>query len=550
MQIVRGVIKHSPGAVISTVQLSHTKGADGDGERRITGLANTPIVDRYNEVITLEALRDAIPEFKKNPMMLFMHSMANPIGLYDSFAIVESKRAIKSGLELSGTIGTNFEPAERAWTMAQQRILRAMSIGFIPHKWEMREIDNKRTGKKQPVLHYTLIELLENSLVSIPANSGALFTVDKGALVDVTPIPEKLNHLSDLNELIGACRQLGLFEHEQKHTVAWEHGIPQERGAPWDLATTYQRVYAHATTTADGFDFVAYRGAFAYVRNPDDASSYQFLHHDVDAGVLVVNLRACRAAIAALAGACGGADLPPLHARSVYDHLAQHVRSDFAETIPPLEDLQSLGDSELIIDACSSDTCELSLQDVELVCKAFAVGGVSKGVQDVRAAADTVDDDEDDMLAAGPAGGVTRSKLDQFRGDPDADPDEGDPWMKNLHTMRVAKLHAEDGTEFGHVAIDETTGRLTLLGAKLAARDTSDDDPDDDDQDEGSVPASWQRTIRREMDEMRQMISDVVRVNKLLLERLAGDADDDQDDDDQDDEIDNRRHARRSTHAA
>ena len=120
--------------------------------------------------------------------------------------------------------------------------------------------------------------------------------------------------------------------------------------------------------------------------------------------------------------------------------------------------------------------------------------------------------------------------------------------MKNLHTMRVAKLHAEDGTEFGHVAIDETTGRLTLLGAKLAARDTSDDDPDDDDQDEGSVPASWQRTIRREMDEMRQMISDVVRVNKLLLERLAGDdTDDDQDDDD---EIDNRRHARRSTHAA
>ncbi len=78
------------------------------------------------------------------------------------------------------------------------------------------------------------------------------------------------------------------------------------------------------------------RSIYAWVDpngDPETKSSYRFPHHHGVKGP--ANVRACIAGIAALNGARGGADVPDADRKSVYDHLAGHLR-DADREVPEL----------------------------------------------------------------------------------------------------------------------------------------------------------------------------------------------------------------------
>lgn len=121
-------------------------------------------VDRVGDVIVASGwdLRD----FRKNPVALFGHDSGKPpIGVWENVR-VEGKRLIGK-LKLASAGTSPFIDTLRS--LLEQRILRAVSVGFMPTKAE--PINPDRPYGPQRFLKTALFEC---SLVSIPANPNAL----------------------------------------------------------------------------------------------------------------------------------------------------------------------------------------------------------------------------------------------------------------------------------------------------------------------------------------------------------------------------------------
>jgi HK97 family phage prohead protease len=132
-------------------------------------IASDETVDRYNTIIRASGWE--LGNFVRNPVILFGHEgRALPIG---------KGRAWVSGSQLR--LDVEFLPEELN-PMAEQamRILDAglmgVSVGFNPIAYEYNE--SRETGTAEdfffPPLDFTRTELLEVSVVTIPANPSAL----------------------------------------------------------------------------------------------------------------------------------------------------------------------------------------------------------------------------------------------------------------------------------------------------------------------------------------------------------------------------------------
>lgn len=170
LQFVRGKIKSVVLADFKAVADAST------GTVRISGFANTPVKDRYQEVVEVVAFASSLERFMKNPVMLWSHNMRDPIGLWDDVSLKPD------GLYVSGLIHTQFPSGKLVADMAEAGLVRGLSIGFIELAGEWDEEDT---------YHITDLDLLEVSVVSIPANQEALFRVDGGKCTDIFVLPEE-----------------------------------------------------------------------------------------------------------------------------------------------------------------------------------------------------------------------------------------------------------------------------------------------------------------------------------------------------------------------
>lgn len=120
-------------------------------------------VDRYGDII--DAKGWVLANFKKNPIALFGHSNGFPIGTWSNLRIEGGKLIGTLKLAARGTSAR----IDELISLVEQGILRAVSVGFIPIKSEPINPDRPYGPQK-----YTKQELLETSLVSVPANPAAL----------------------------------------------------------------------------------------------------------------------------------------------------------------------------------------------------------------------------------------------------------------------------------------------------------------------------------------------------------------------------------------
>jgi HK97 family phage prohead protease/HK97 family phage major capsid protein len=120
-------------------------------------------VDRYGDSIVASGWD--LTSFKKNPIALFAHSHDYPIGTWTNLRVEGEKLIGKLKLAERGTSAR----IDELIGLVEQGILRAVSVGFMPKKSEPMNPDKPYAGQK-----YLKQELLETSLVSVPANPSAL----------------------------------------------------------------------------------------------------------------------------------------------------------------------------------------------------------------------------------------------------------------------------------------------------------------------------------------------------------------------------------------
>jgi HK97 family phage prohead protease len=121
-------------------------------------------VDRYGDIIETEGWQ--LANFKKNPIALFGHDPLFPVGKWRNIKVNDN--ALRGSLEIA-PLGTS-DRIDEIRKLVDANILCSVSVGFSPLEYE------PRTGDEFGYV-YTKQELIECSLVSIPANSNALLQV-------------------------------------------------------------------------------------------------------------------------------------------------------------------------------------------------------------------------------------------------------------------------------------------------------------------------------------------------------------------------------------
>jgi HK97 family phage major capsid protein/HK97 family phage prohead protease len=137
-----------------------TAAGGGDGLEFVLSDAT---VDRYGDIVDPKGWD--LKWFKKNPIALFGHSSSFPIGTWSDVRVEGGKLLARLNLAAKGTSAR----LDELISLVEQGILRAVSVGFRPI--EAEPIDKDRPYAAQ---RYLKQELLETSLVSVPANPAAL----------------------------------------------------------------------------------------------------------------------------------------------------------------------------------------------------------------------------------------------------------------------------------------------------------------------------------------------------------------------------------------
>lgn len=119
-------------------------------------------VDRYGDVIVPDGWQ--LKNFKKNPIALFGHDSSFIVGHWTNVRVEAGKLLGKLRLLPAGV----SERLDEIRAAVEAGVLRAVSVGFRPLETEPLE------GSKNGGLKFLKSELLECSLVSIPANPAAL----------------------------------------------------------------------------------------------------------------------------------------------------------------------------------------------------------------------------------------------------------------------------------------------------------------------------------------------------------------------------------------
>lgn len=144
-------------SVISKVQKGET------GTLKITGYASTSDKDRAGDVIPPSAWtkNGGLDNYGKNPILLFNHNYSKPIGKTTEVTVDEN------GLHIEAEISKSAE----IYSLIEDGVLRTFSVGFM-----VKDLDYI------PETDGFIIkdaELLEVSVVSVPCNQDATFSLKK-----------------------------------------------------------------------------------------------------------------------------------------------------------------------------------------------------------------------------------------------------------------------------------------------------------------------------------------------------------------------------------
>lgn len=146
--------------------LVHIKAID-ESRRLIRGTATTPTPDRMGDV--MEPLGALFPP--ELPLLLH-HRKETPVGIARFSAPTRKGIDFEAELPLIEEPGPVKDEVDRAWQSVKHKLIRGVSIGF-------RVLDDAIEPLKSGGLRFLKTEILELSLVTVPANQDATLSIVK-----------------------------------------------------------------------------------------------------------------------------------------------------------------------------------------------------------------------------------------------------------------------------------------------------------------------------------------------------------------------------------
>ena len=145
-----------------------------ESKRQISYLVSDETPDRMGDVIRVKGWD--LSQYKKNPVILWAHDGASvpPIGRSENVRRRYSPTArLTADVEFAPREAYEF--ADTIYQLANRGFIKATSVGFLPKETE--EVDEKmrqKLGMGRYGQLYTKAELMEISVVAVPANPAAL----------------------------------------------------------------------------------------------------------------------------------------------------------------------------------------------------------------------------------------------------------------------------------------------------------------------------------------------------------------------------------------
>ncbi len=144
------------------------KAAEDEDTILIEGFANTTTVDRVGDIILEEAwLKGGLDNYLKNPIILAYHKHDKPVGKMIDYSVNNQ------GLKITAEI---LQSTGEIYSLIKSGVLKTFSVGFRTKDADY-DVDTDLFVIKD-------LELMEISVVSIPANADSTFSIKKSLKTD------------------------------------------------------------------------------------------------------------------------------------------------------------------------------------------------------------------------------------------------------------------------------------------------------------------------------------------------------------------------------
>ena len=277
-----------------------------DDEGHFTGYASVfELEDLDGDIIKPGAFKKTLTEKKRFPF-LWQHMVMEPIGWVE---MEEDEKGLKI---TNGKLILDVQRAAEARALMKEEAINGLSIGFEYVKWE--NIDG---GKGKIV---TEIKLWEVSAVTFPAQPAAMIETVKSLDISKLETDDMAGEeKKDMKEDIDL---------ELKSVIPYHDYGNADEGVEWDGGKEVRDA-----------DVETLKKICAWYdsENPDIKTSYKLPHHR--AADLKAVWRGVAAAMGALLGARGGADIPEADRKGVYNHLVKHYK-DFDKEPPEFHSVE------------------------------------------------------------------------------------------------------------------------------------------------------------------------------------------------------------------
>lgn len=316
-----------------------------DGPRRIKGYASTKDLDRVRDVVEPSAFKDTVDTFMKNPILFFNHNWNEGIGKVTGLSIDDN------GLLVECELAKGTPLCDHVWAMIQQGVYKAFSFGF--KILADKDVSEDPTTPARRVI--TKLDLLEVSVVTVPANAHATFSLAKGLEWGTDLFPQEPTEAllasaqsihAKLAESITTMKQAAVVATPESapaeppvENAEETKGVPKfmdfslaDAGLAWDKGKCMREVRAWASSDGSGdkekINWSKFSQCFFWYddANKKSLEGYKLPFCFIEDGKPVAVPRGIFAAAAATRGARGGVSLPEADIAKVQSHISKYYK--------------------------------------------------------------------------------------------------------------------------------------------------------------------------------------------------------------------------------
>ncbi len=154
---------HGSGAAIRKEFTTEIKQSGGEEDRCLSFIITTDSVDRHGDTVSATGWKTAA--FMRNPVVLWAHDYDSlPVG--KAISLTPYAHGLRSTVQFAPASMNPF--ADQVFNMCKAGFLSATSVGFLPLEYVEADQDGYNP------MDITKQELIEFSIVPVPANGGAL----------------------------------------------------------------------------------------------------------------------------------------------------------------------------------------------------------------------------------------------------------------------------------------------------------------------------------------------------------------------------------------